>query len=171
MIAHGSSRWKPTGKIFKTVGLRWVPTGKIFAFSTNKVDSEPINGSNDDITNQYECKQTLDVSAVRTRNSRPQQIETSVQSSVPKLFLKQTRQTYITTRVMRTRQSMANLRHSVLEDLRFELPACQGDSLNLPDHRIHKDGDGDGLIPVLIVGFITHTHAQKYKRHSIRHYD
>ncbi|GJV76637.1 hypothetical protein Tco_1508221 [Tanacetum coccineum] len=20
---------------------------------------------------------------------------------------------------------------------------CQGDSLNLPDHRIHKDGDGD----------------------------
>ncbi|GJT52792.1 hypothetical protein Tco_0978949, partial [Tanacetum coccineum] len=41
----------------------WVPTGKIFAFSTNKVDSEPTNGSNDDITNQYECKQTLDVSA------------------------------------------------------------------------------------------------------------
>ncbi|GJV19119.1 hypothetical protein Tco_1368139 [Tanacetum coccineum] len=25
--------------------------------------------------------------------------------------------------------------------------SCQGDSLNLPDHRIHKDGDGDGLIP------------------------
>ncbi|GJT72344.1 putative reverse transcriptase domain-containing protein [Tanacetum coccineum] len=36
-------RWKPTGKIFKTVGLRWVPTGKIFASSTNKVDSEPQN--------------------------------------------------------------------------------------------------------------------------------
>ncbi|GJR45529.1 hypothetical protein Tco_1313632 [Tanacetum coccineum] len=56
-------RWKPTGKIFKTVGLRWVPTGKIFTSSTTKVDSEPQNGSNDDITNQYECKQTLDVSA------------------------------------------------------------------------------------------------------------
>ncbi|GKA20958.1 hypothetical protein Tco_0700947 [Tanacetum coccineum] len=56
-------RWKPTGKIFKTVGLKWIPTGKIFTSSTTKVDSEPTNGSNDDITNQYECKQTLDVSA------------------------------------------------------------------------------------------------------------
>nr|GEV18818.1 reverse transcriptase domain-containing protein [Tanacetum cinerariifolium] len=56
-------RWKPTGKVFKTFGLRWVPTGKIFASSTTKVDSEPINGSNADITNQYESEQTLDVSA------------------------------------------------------------------------------------------------------------
>nr|GEV83653.1 hypothetical protein [Tanacetum cinerariifolium] len=56
-------RWKPTGKIFKTVGLRWVPTGRILTSSTTKVDSEPLNGSNVDITNQYECEQTLDVSA------------------------------------------------------------------------------------------------------------
>ncbi|GKA34844.1 hypothetical protein Tco_0721273, partial [Tanacetum coccineum] len=56
-------RLKPTGKIFKTVGLRWVPTGKIFTSSTTKVDSDPINGSNEDITNQYECERTLDVSA------------------------------------------------------------------------------------------------------------
>ncbi|GKB46142.1 hypothetical protein Tco_0896895 [Tanacetum coccineum] len=55
--------WKPTGKIFKTVSLRWVPTGKIFTSSTTKVDSEPTNGSNDDITNQYECEQTLNISA------------------------------------------------------------------------------------------------------------
>ncbi|GJY81636.1 hypothetical protein Tco_0494387, partial [Tanacetum coccineum] len=55
--------WKPTGKIFKTVGLKWIPTGKILPSSTTKVDSEPQNGSNHDITNQYECKQTLDVSA------------------------------------------------------------------------------------------------------------
>nr|GEY59862.1 hypothetical protein [Tanacetum cinerariifolium] len=47
----------------ETVGLRWVPTGKIFASSTAKVNSEPLNGSNADITNQYECEQTLDVSA------------------------------------------------------------------------------------------------------------
>nr|GEW27148.1 hypothetical protein [Tanacetum cinerariifolium] len=53
-------RWKPTGKIFKTVGLRWVPTRKIFDSSTIKVDSDPTNGLNADITNQYECKQTLD---------------------------------------------------------------------------------------------------------------
>nr|GEU38713.1 hypothetical protein [Tanacetum cinerariifolium] len=55
--------WKPTGRIFKTDCLRWVPTGKIFASSTTKVDIKPLNGSNADITNQYECKQTLDVSA------------------------------------------------------------------------------------------------------------
>ncbi|GJV77446.1 hypothetical protein Tco_1509030 [Tanacetum coccineum] len=41
-------------KNFKTVGLRWVPTGKIFTSSTTKVDSEPTNGSNDDITNHSE---------------------------------------------------------------------------------------------------------------------
>nr|GEV60543.1 copia protein [Tanacetum cinerariifolium] len=41
----------------------WVPTGKIFTSSTTKVDSEPTNGSNKDITNQYECEQTLDVNA------------------------------------------------------------------------------------------------------------
>ncbi|GKB54847.1 hypothetical protein Tco_0905600 [Tanacetum coccineum] len=44
------------------VGIRWVPTGKIFTSSTTKVDSEPTNGSNEHITNQYECEQTLDVS-------------------------------------------------------------------------------------------------------------
>ncbi|GKC48106.1 hypothetical protein Tco_1065828 [Tanacetum coccineum] len=56
-------RWKPTGKIYKTVGLRWVFTGKIFNSSTTKVDSEPTNGSNGDIANQYECEQTLNLSA------------------------------------------------------------------------------------------------------------
>ncbi|GJR64560.1 hypothetical protein Tco_0010625 [Tanacetum coccineum] len=63
MTPRSCLRWKPTGKIFKTVGLRWVPTGKIFNSSTTNVDSEPINGSNEDITNQYECEQTFDVSA------------------------------------------------------------------------------------------------------------
>ncbi|GJR47558.1 hypothetical protein Tco_1315661 [Tanacetum coccineum] len=63
MIPRSCLRWKHTGRIFKTVSLRWVPTGKIFTSSTTKVDSEPTNGSNEDITNQYECKQTLDVSA------------------------------------------------------------------------------------------------------------
>ncbi|GJV98683.1 hypothetical protein Tco_1553935 [Tanacetum coccineum] len=56
-------RWKPTGKIFTTIGLKWIPTGKLFDSCTSKVDSEPPNGSNDDITNPYECDQTLNVSA------------------------------------------------------------------------------------------------------------
>ncbi|GJT12054.1 hypothetical protein Tco_0859096 [Tanacetum coccineum] len=77
MTPRSCLRWKPTGKIFKTVGLRWVPTGKIFTSSTTKVDSEPTNGSNDDITNQYECKQTLDVSA----GLNPQCQMTSVHNS------------------------------------------------------------------------------------------
>nr|GEY93083.1 hypothetical protein [Tanacetum cinerariifolium] len=63
MTPRSCLRWEPMGKIFKTVGLRWVPTRKIFASSTTKVDSEPLNGSNADITNQNECEQTLDVSA------------------------------------------------------------------------------------------------------------
>ncbi|GKE25497.1 hypothetical protein Tco_1440881 [Tanacetum coccineum] len=52
---------KPERRIPK--GHRWVPTGKIFTSSTTNVDSEPPHGSNADITNQYECEQTLDVSA------------------------------------------------------------------------------------------------------------
>ncbi|GJY88383.1 retrovirus-related pol polyprotein from transposon TNT 1-94 [Tanacetum coccineum] len=58
-------RWKPTGRIFKTVGLRWIPTGKMFTDSTTNIDSEPLNGSNDDIANPYECDQTLYFSAVQ----------------------------------------------------------------------------------------------------------
>ncbi|GJS78773.1 hypothetical protein Tco_0728654 [Tanacetum coccineum] len=56
-------RWKPTGRIFKIAGLRWIPTGNMFTDNTTKVDSEPSNGSNDDITNSYECDQTLNVSS------------------------------------------------------------------------------------------------------------
>nr|GEV35894.1 hypothetical protein [Tanacetum cinerariifolium] len=56
-------RWKPTGRIFKFVGLRWIPTGKLFDSCTSKVDNEPPHGSNVDIPNIHECKQTLDVSA------------------------------------------------------------------------------------------------------------
>ncbi|GKC60021.1 hypothetical protein Tco_1087619 [Tanacetum coccineum] len=56
-------RRKPTGIIFNTVGLKWVLTRKIFTSSTTKVDSEPPNGLNADITIPYECEQTLNVSA------------------------------------------------------------------------------------------------------------
>ncbi|GJR28241.1 hypothetical protein Tco_1104473 [Tanacetum coccineum] len=65
-------RWKPTGRIFKIAGLRWIPTGKMFTDNTTKVDSEPPNGSNGDITNPYECDQTLNVSAGTTNSSAVQ---------------------------------------------------------------------------------------------------
>ncbi|GJV16354.1 hypothetical protein Tco_1361677, partial [Tanacetum coccineum] len=62
-------RWKLTGRLFKTAGLRWIPTGKMLTDCTTKVDSEPLNGSNEDITNPCECDKTLNVSA-ETRGSR-----------------------------------------------------------------------------------------------------
>nr|GFB30919.1 hypothetical protein [Tanacetum cinerariifolium] len=50
-------RWKPTGRIFKSVGLRWLPTGKLFDSCTSK------DSSNVDISKIHECKQTLELSA------------------------------------------------------------------------------------------------------------
>ncbi|GJY50170.1 hypothetical protein Tco_0440126, partial [Tanacetum coccineum] len=66
-------RWKPTGRIFKSVGLRWIPIGKLFDSYTSKVDSEPTHGSNVDIPHIHECKQTLDVSASTTINVQKKQ--------------------------------------------------------------------------------------------------
>ncbi|GJS27124.1 hypothetical protein Tco_0487744 [Tanacetum coccineum] len=66
-------RWKPTCRIFKSVGLRWIPTGKLFDSCTSKVDSEPPHGSNVDILNIHECKQTLDVSAGTSINVQKEQ--------------------------------------------------------------------------------------------------
>ncbi|GJS67080.1 hypothetical protein Tco_0681644 [Tanacetum coccineum] len=51
------------GRIFNIVGLRWVPTGNIFTSNTTKVDYEPPNGSNENITNPYKYDQTLNVRA------------------------------------------------------------------------------------------------------------
>ncbi|GKD33647.1 hypothetical protein Tco_1249156, partial [Tanacetum coccineum] len=66
-------RWKPTGIIFKFVGLRWIPIGKLFYSCTSKVDSEPPHGSNVDIPNSHECKQTLDVSVGTSINVQKEQ--------------------------------------------------------------------------------------------------
>nr|GEV79575.1 hypothetical protein [Tanacetum cinerariifolium] len=66
-------RWKPTGRIFKSVGLRWIPTGKLFNSCTSKVDSEPPHGSNVDISKIHECKQTLDLSAGTSINVQKEQ--------------------------------------------------------------------------------------------------
>ncbi|GJT81432.1 hypothetical protein Tco_1055774 [Tanacetum coccineum] len=68
-------RCKLTGRIFNTVGLRWVPTGKIFTTSATKVDSEPPNGSNEDITNPYTCEQTLNVSAGTSFNPKKERLK------------------------------------------------------------------------------------------------
>ncbi|GJS92128.1 hypothetical protein Tco_0774764 [Tanacetum coccineum] len=66
-------RWKPSGRIFKSVSLRWIHTGKLFDSCTSKVDSKHPHGSNIDILNIHECKQTLDVSAGRPINVQQEQ--------------------------------------------------------------------------------------------------
>ncbi|GKE13054.1 hypothetical protein Tco_1416605, partial [Tanacetum coccineum] len=66
-------RWKPTGRIFKSVGLRWIPTGKLFDSCTSKVDCEPSHGSNVHISKIHECKQTLDLSASTSINVQQKQ--------------------------------------------------------------------------------------------------
>ncbi|GJV54554.1 hypothetical protein Tco_1455559 [Tanacetum coccineum] len=58
-IDQKSHTQKPGRQIF--TGHRWIPTGK-FDSCTSKVDSETPHGSNVDIPNIHECKQTLDVS-------------------------------------------------------------------------------------------------------------
>ncbi|GJR13557.1 retrovirus-related pol polyprotein from transposon TNT 1-94 [Tanacetum coccineum] len=70
---RSSLRWKPTGRIFKIVGLRWVHTGKIFTSSTTTVDSEPPHSSNTYIINLHECIQTLDSSAGTSINVHEEQ--------------------------------------------------------------------------------------------------
>ncbi|GJU23625.1 ribonuclease H-like domain-containing protein [Tanacetum coccineum] len=58
MIAPSSSRYGSNDIVI-------VSTRKIFTSSTTKVESEPPNGSNVDITNQCESKQALNVSVVQ----------------------------------------------------------------------------------------------------------
>ncbi|GKA22777.1 retrovirus-related pol polyprotein from transposon TNT 1-94 [Tanacetum coccineum] len=64
---------------------------------------------------------------------------------------------------LRRTRSNGNLIHLKLErSYSLTKKPCQGDSLNLPDHRIHKDGDGDASIPTEF-GFITTCSCSNYK--------
>ncbi|GJU08328.1 hypothetical protein Tco_1124758 [Tanacetum coccineum] len=49
--------------VMSSVRLQNTANGKLFDSCTSKVDNEPPNGSNEDITNPYECEETLNVSA------------------------------------------------------------------------------------------------------------
>ncbi|GJR78877.1 hypothetical protein Tco_0149662 [Tanacetum coccineum] len=114
-------RWKPTGRILKTVGLRWVPTRKIFTSSTTTVDSEPPHGSNTDITNLYECT-PFNLKKERIKawikenviSGRPRVMLFSIHSNEWKSFQSQPQ--------------------TALRSYALSWKPCQGDSLNLPDH-------------------------------------
>ncbi|GJT67321.1 hypothetical protein Tco_1018801 [Tanacetum coccineum] len=178
MTHRSCLKWKPTGKIFKTVGLRWVPTGKIFISSTTKVDSEPQNGSNADITNQYECKQTLDISAgtlnihaCTSLNPTKEGLRVcselriyyhSNEQSSSKLVPKVVPQAEKTATSQQELELLFHHHIMMLRSYALSWKPCQGDSLNLPDHRIHKDGDGDALFQ-LKSDSLPHAHAQTTK--------
>ncbi|GJU01679.1 hypothetical protein Tco_1112017 [Tanacetum coccineum] len=176
-----ASWWKPTGKIFKTVGLKWVPTGNIFTSSITKVDSAYQNGSNDDITNQYECKQTLDISAETQASNEfqsdlapPRQMTSDHNSSELRIHdhSNELSSSKLVPKVVppadktaTSRQELELLFHhhiTMLRSYALSWKPCQGDSLNLPDHRIHKDGDGDALFQ-LESDSLPHAHAQTTK--------
>ncbi|GJW44663.1 hypothetical protein Tco_0073462 [Tanacetum coccineum] len=64
-----------------------------------------------------------------------------------------------------SRQVLELLFHNHITMLRsyaLSWKPCQGDSLNLPDHRIHKDGDGDASFQ-LESNSLPHAHAQTTK--------
>nr|GEW50402.1 Gag-Pol polyprotein [Tanacetum cinerariifolium] len=62
---------KPDRQIFTS--HRWIPTGKLFDSCTSKVHSEPTHGSNVDIPNIHESKQTLDLSVGTSINLQKEQ--------------------------------------------------------------------------------------------------
>ncbi|GJY49321.1 hypothetical protein Tco_0439277 [Tanacetum coccineum] len=62
---------------------------------------------------------------------------------------------------------VGDLRDSIMDRIvvkngKNRMKTCQGDSLNLPDHRIHKDGDGDASFQ-LKSDSLPHAHAQTTK--------
>ncbi|GJW26128.1 hypothetical protein Tco_0039939 [Tanacetum coccineum] len=120
-------RWKPTGRIFESVGLRWIPTGKLFDSCTSKVDSEPPHGSNVDIPNIHACKQTLDVSAGTSINVQKEQ---SLDLSAVLINM-----------VSHITVEGGDMESEFMQYSSYALSwkPCQGDSLNLPDHRAQVD--------------------------------
>nr|GEW92276.1 Gag-Pol polyprotein [Tanacetum cinerariifolium] len=60
-------RWKPTGRIFKYVGLRWLPTGKLFDSCTSTVEREPTH---EGILHQTSVARTPEQNGVVKRRNR-----------------------------------------------------------------------------------------------------
>ncbi|GJS85149.1 hypothetical protein Tco_0751690 [Tanacetum coccineum] len=245
-------RWKPTGRIFKTIGLRWVPTGKISAFSTNKLQDYGFNYNK--IPLYCDSQSAIAISCNPVQHSRTKHIHTryhfikeQVENGIIELYFVRTeyqladmftkalpeeRFQYLVRRIgmrcltpaelegrmptkieltleqsqqgvsndvlvadsllqldyfiktKRTNQSRAKTLRVILfiihsDDMgksssviikqhsgrsyALSWKPCQGDSLNLPDHRIHKDGDGDASFQ-LKSDSLPHAHAQTTKK-------
>nr|GFC11098.1 hypothetical protein [Tanacetum cinerariifolium] len=111
-------RWKPTGRIFKSVGFRWLPTGKLFDSCTSKVEREPTHGkSQSRVTAKADISETnakMDSQMMRSNNGVYDEIKmASVQNSTD---LAPTRQSMVyvqnSTDPAPTRQSMTSVQNS-----------------------------------------------------------
>ncbi|GKD62668.1 hypothetical protein Tco_1300177, partial [Tanacetum coccineum] len=72
---------------------------------------------------------------------------------------------WVNTYVVRITMLIADIEDDIMDPVisyALSWKPCQGDSLNLPDHRIHKDGDGDALFQ-LKSDSLPHAHAQTTK--------
>ncbi|GJX53938.1 hypothetical protein Tco_0282307 [Tanacetum coccineum] len=147
MTPRSGLKWKPTGKIFKTVGLRWVPTGKIFTLPphTNFQPAAPPR----QMTSDHNSSEL----GIHDHSN-----ELSSSKLVPKVVPP-------ADKTDTSRQELELLFHhhiTMLRSYALSWKPCQGDSLNLPDHRIHKDGDGDASFQ-LESNSLPHAHAQSTK--------
>ncbi|GJU43886.1 hypothetical protein Tco_1201152 [Tanacetum coccineum] len=122
----------------------FIPTGKILAYYISKDDSEPTHGSNVDIPNIHECKQTMDLSACTSINVQKEQsfdlsAVVSKSSAVTTGDASNKRQ-----QQPDSTSSTSTLAITVTADGNFDISyalswkPCQGDSLNLPDHRFRR---------------------------------
>ncbi|GJV53451.1 hypothetical protein Tco_1449192 [Tanacetum coccineum] len=143
--------WKPTGRIFKSVGLRWIPTGKLFDSCTSKVDSEPPHGSNVDIPNIYECKQTLDV--VQGCNKKSMHYLLEILPEHPRDIKYYSED---------GKSCLSQIKQALGRRLTaLSWKPCQGDSLNLPDHMFRRTGVAALFQRSRIHKPHAHTHAFK----------
>ncbi|GJW90503.1 hypothetical protein Tco_0168056 [Tanacetum coccineum] len=132
MAPRSCLRWKPTGKLFKTVGLMWIPTGKIFTSSTTKVDSDPTNGSDEEsLTNMNSKKkeQTLDAVVAMTSDHNSSELgihdhinELSSLKLVPKVVP-------LADKTATSRQELELLFHHHITMLRIHKGLEDGDAL------------------------------------------
>ncbi|GJZ60546.1 hypothetical protein Tco_0616362 [Tanacetum coccineum] len=146
-VDQKSHTQKPSRQIF--TGHRWISTGKLFDSCTSKVDSEPPHGSNVDIPHIHECKQTLDVSAGTSINvQKEQSLDLSAGGSLLQPPITKTKSAQIESRARRDHsinlirtqcQNTLVGHHKVHRSYALSWKPCQGDSLNLPDHRAQVD--------------------------------
>ncbi|GJZ53623.1 hypothetical protein Tco_0608508 [Tanacetum coccineum] len=150
MTPRSCLRWKPTGRIFKITGLRWIPTGKMFTDNTTKVDSEPPNGSNDDITNPYECDQTLNVGAGTTNLSAAIAQEPVVSTGTPS-STRIDQDTPSTSTSQTTQEEQSHVIPTSVEEDDHGIEVAHMDNDLLLDHKIQQlskgSSEGSGITP------------------------